>query len=83
MSSGVDWNEDYTDPNSDVSIASGYNSLKLYEYLSTLDTSSKPGAKFNYNTAETNLIGGLVRSATNYNFKLSRAENLATIWHGV
>ncbi|MDG1229831.1 MAG: serine hydrolase [SAR86 cluster bacterium] len=67
MSSGVDWNEDYTDPNSDVSIASAYNSLKLYDYLRTLDTSSEPGAKFNYNTAETNLIGGLVRSATSYN----------------
>ena len=67
MSSGVDWNEDYNDPSSDVSIASAYNSLKLYNYLSTLGTSSEPGAKFNYNTAETNLIGGLVRSATSYN----------------
>ena len=67
MSSGVDWNEDYNDPSSDVSIASAYNSLKLYNYLHTLGTSSEPGAKFNYNTAETNLIGGLVRSATSYN----------------
>ena len=67
MSSGVDWNEDYNDPSSDVSIASAYNSLKLYNYLRTLGTSSEPGAKFNYNTAETNLIGGLVRSATSYN----------------
>jgi CubicO group peptidase (beta-lactamase class C family) len=67
MSSGVDWNEDYNDPSSDVSIASAYNSLKLYNYLRTLGTSSEPGAKFNYNTAETNLIGSLVRSATSYN----------------
>jgi len=67
MSSGVTWNEDYTDPNSDVSVASGFNSLKLYDYLRGLGTSSKPGNKFNYNTAETNLIGGLVRSATGNN----------------
>ena len=67
MSSGVSWNEDYTDPNSDVSVASGFNSLKLYDYLRGLRTSSKPGNKFNYNTAETNLIGGLVRSATGNN----------------
>jgi|TARA_B110000438_G_scaffold300816_1_gene354100 CubicO group peptidase (beta-lactamase class C family) len=67
MSSGVSWNEDYTDPNSDVSVASGFNSLKLYDYLRGLGTSSKPGNKFNYNTAETNLIGGLVRSATGNN----------------
>jgi CubicO group peptidase (beta-lactamase class C family) len=67
MSSGVAWNEDYNDPKSDVSIASGLNSLKLYDYLSSLGASSKPGNKFNYNTAETNLIGGLVRSAIGNN----------------
>jgi len=67
MSSGVAWNEDYNDPNSDVSIASALNSSKLYDYLSSLGASSKPGSKFNYNTAETNLIGGLVRSAIGNN----------------
>ena len=67
MSSGVAWNEDYNDPKSDVSIASALNSLKLYDYLSSLGASSKPGSKFNYNTAETNLIGGLVRSAIGNN----------------
>ena len=67
MSSGVAWNEDYNDPNSDVSIASAFNSSKLYDYLSSLGASSKPGSNFNYNTAETNLIGGLVRSAIGNN----------------
>ena len=67
MSSGVAWNEDYNDPKSDVSIASALNSSKLYDYLSSLGASSKPGSKFNYNTAETNLIGGLVRSAIGNN----------------
>jgi len=67
MSSGINWNEDYEDPNSDVSIASALNSLKLYEYLNSLSAFTKPGQKFNYNTGETNLIGGVVRSAIGKN----------------
>ncbi len=67
MSSGIDWNEDYQDPKSDVSIAGALNSLTLYEYLNTLDTAVSPGSKFNYNTGETNLIGGIVRSAIGNN----------------
>ena len=67
MSSGVNWDEDYSDPTSDVSLASALNSTKLYDYLSKLGASSEPGNKFNYNTAESNLIGGLVRSAVGNN----------------
>ncbi len=63
MSSGVAWNEDYEDPASDVSIAAAFNSSTLYDYLSKLPVVSKPGVKFNYNTGETNLLGGIVRSA--------------------
>ena len=55
MSSGIEWNEDYEDPYSDVNIAAAMNSLTLYKYLSKLDTAHKPGTKFNYNTAESNL----------------------------
>ena len=67
MSSGIKWNEDYTDPYSDVSLASGLNSLELYSYLNKLGKSSNPGEKFNYNTGEANLIGGIVRSAIGNN----------------
>ena len=67
MSSGIDWNEDYADANSDVNIASGFNDTKLYSYLNKLEVSSKPGTKFNYNTAESNVIGGIVREATGQN----------------
>ena len=67
MSSGVNWDEDYSDPTSDVSLASALNSTKLYDYLSKLGASSEPGNKFNYNTAESNLIGDLVRSAVGNN----------------
>ena len=63
MSSGVDWNEDYSDPRSDVSIAAAYNSTSLINYLTKLPANASPGIFFNYNTGETNLIGDLVRSA--------------------
>ena len=67
MSSGVEWNEDYNDPYSDVNLASGLNSSDLYKYLNKLDRVTKPGKKFNYNTAESNLIGGLIREAVGTN----------------
>ena len=67
MSSGVDWNEDYTDPQSDVNIAGALNSLTLYKYLNKLDTVASPGTKFNYNTGETHLLGGIVRAAVGNN----------------
>ena len=67
MSSGIAWSEDYTDPESDVSIAGALNSLTLYQYLNTLDTAASPGTKFNYNTGETNLLGGIVRAAIGNN----------------
>ena len=67
MSSGIAWNEDYTDPESDVNIAGALNSLALYQYLNALDTAASPGTKFNYNTGETNLLGGIVRAAIGNN----------------
>ncbi len=56
MASGVAWNEDYADPNSDVAQAT-YETLALYDYLADKPRDAKPGEKFNYNTAETNLAG--------------------------
>ena len=67
MSSGIEWNEDYDDPYSDVNLAAGLNSLDLYKYLYKLDKTNKPSRKFNYNTAESNLLGGVVRSAVGSN----------------
>ena len=67
MSSGIEWNEDYDDPYSDVNLAAGLNSSNLYKYLSKLEVENKPARKFNYNTAESNLIGGIVRSAVGRN----------------
>ena len=61
-----EWNEDYADPRSDVNSAT-YDTLSLYEYLRHKEVDAKPGEKFNYNTAETNLVGTLLRSAIGNN----------------
>jgi CubicO group peptidase (beta-lactamase class C family) len=68
MSSGVKWNEDYVDPNSDVAKAGnkvtepGVN--PMVSYLRKLPRENPPGTKFHYNTGETDLVGVLVSKAT-------------------
>lgn len=66
MASGVAWNEDYADPESDVARAD-YATLALYEYLRDKPRTAAPGERFNYNTAETNLAGTLLRAAIGNN----------------
>lgn len=66
MASGVQWNEDYADPQSDVASAD-YRTLALYEHLRDKARTAPPGERFNYNTAETNLAGTLLRSAIGNN----------------
>lgn len=72
MASGVAWNEDYTDPESDISTAS-WETLSLYHFLADKPRVAAPGEVFNYNTAESNLAGNLLRSAI--------GNNLATYLH--
>ncbi len=68
MTSGVKWNEDYTDPNSDVArmyakpVPAGTD--PTVAYLRTLKREAAPGSKWVYKTGETNLIGVLVTKAT-------------------
>ena len=68
MSSGVKWNENYTDPKSDVALAGNTVSEPgvnpMVSYLRNLPRANPPGAKFNYNTGETDLVGVLVSKAT-------------------
>ncbi len=66
MASGVEWNEDYADPESDVADAN-YETLALYEHLRQKKAVAPAGELFNYNTAETNLAGTLLRSAIGNN----------------
>jgi len=68
MSSGVKWNEDYADPNSDVAKAGqtvtepGVN--PMVSYLRKLPRDKAPGTTWHYNTGETDLVGVLVSKAT-------------------
>ena len=66
MASGVEWNEDYADPKSDVNNMPT-PILELLEMLRQKKRVAEPGAKFNYNTAETHLVGALVRAAIGNN----------------
>jgi CubicO group peptidase (beta-lactamase class C family) len=75
MASGVTWNEDYADPASDINMAT-WNTLELYEYLGNLPRSSPPGEVFNYNTAETNLVGTLLRAAIGNNLSTYLSEKI-------
>lgn len=68
MTSGIEWNEDYTDANSDV--AQMYqgkcegNEDHILSYMKTLKTVHKPGEHWNYSTGETDLLGILIQKAT-------------------
>jgi CubicO group peptidase (beta-lactamase class C family) len=84
MTSGVAFNEDYGDPDSDI--------MRLYSeppppgidatvaFVRDLEREAEPGAMWRYKTPETNLAGVLVMEATGK----SLAEYLAeTIWQPV
>ena len=68
MSSGVGWNEDYADPQSDVARFNNHQPEEgvdsLVSYLRKLPRVAPPGTRWNYSTGETNLVGVLVARAT-------------------
>ena len=67
MTSGVRWNENYGDPNSDVArfdkqpAEEGVESL--VSYLRRLPREAPAGTRWNYSTGETNLVGILLAQA--------------------
>ncbi|MBE7366195.1 serine hydrolase domain-containing protein [Ramlibacter pallidus] len=68
MTSGVQWNEDYADPDSDVARFNKHKPEEgvdaLVSYLRKLPRAAPPGTRWNYSTGETNLVGILVAEAT-------------------
>lgn len=76
MSSGVQWDEDYADPESDINSTGWWSTLGSYEYLGNMPRESSPGEVFNYNTAETNLVGTLLRSAIGNNLATYLTEKI-------
>ena len=68
MTSGVKWNEDYADPNSDVAkfdkVKADPGEEAIVTYMKHLPREATPGTKWVYKTGETNLIGAIVMRAT-------------------
>ncbi|MFN4296407.1 MAG: serine hydrolase domain-containing protein [Brevundimonas sp.] len=81
MTSGADWNEDYTDADSDVARffeprETGGMDPTLH-YMRGLARAADPGTRWHYSTGETNLVGLLISRATG----LPLADYLSqTIW---
>jgi CubicO group peptidase (beta-lactamase class C family) len=69
MTSGVRWNEDYADPNSDVAQFNKHQPEEgvdaLVSYLRRLPREAPAGTRWHYSTGETNLVGVLLGRATN------------------
>jgi CubicO group peptidase (beta-lactamase class C family) len=80
MSSGVKWNENYADPNADISRAGtrilepGVNAI--VSYMRGLPRESAPGSTFHYNTGETDLVGVLVSNAVGKSLSEYASEKL-------
>jgi len=68
MTSGVRWNEDYADPNSDVAKFNGHKPEDgvdaLVSYMRKLPREAPAGTRWHYSTGETNLVGVLLNQAT-------------------
>lgn len=68
MTSGVQWTEDYGDPDSDVARFNRHKPEEgvdaLVSYLRKLPRAAPPGTRWNYSTGETNLVGVLLTQAT-------------------
>jgi CubicO group peptidase (beta-lactamase class C family) len=79
MASGVEWNEDYADPTSDVASSPG-NMLQLMHYLGAKERVAPPGERFNYNTGETNLAGAVVRAAIGNNLATYLSHRIWGPW---
>lgn len=68
MNSGVDWNETYTDPDSDrrhlLKAQLAQKPGALMDVMSNLSRAGEPGSMHNYSTGETQVAGEIVIGAT-------------------
>jgi len=77
MASGVQWNEDYQDPNSDVAALDNASEEEVLSHLASLPRLYPAGSVFNYNTGETILAGAILAEAVG----MSLSEYLQTrLW---
>lgn len=79
MTSGVAWNENYRDPQSDVAkladLADGTEASFL-AYMASRPRAAKAGTTFNYSTGEAGVVGHLVRRATGKSLAAYMSEKL-------
>ena len=75
MASGVEWDETYDDPKADINQVT-WETLNLYSYLAEKPRNGDPGKTFNYNTAETNLVGNVLRAAIGNNLATYLQEKI-------
>lgn len=84
MTSGIAWNEDYEDPNSDV--AQMYQSpcknteSHILTYMKPLKFVHQPGTYWNYSTGETDLVGILIQKATGKSLADYLSEKIWQPW---
>jgi CubicO group peptidase (beta-lactamase class C family) len=80
MTSGVQWNEDYQDPRSDVALFNKHKAEgemeALVSYMRQLPRAAPAGTRWNYSTGETNLVGTLVQQATRKSLAAYLAEKV-------
>ncbi len=80
MTSGVAWNEDYTDPHSDVAkmlaVTPVAGESQAVTYARTLKREAPAGEKWVYKTLETNLLGLIVEEATGQSLAAYAAEKI-------
>ena len=80
MSSGASWNEDYSDPESDINRWAKIFALggSFDEFIQTLSYDFKPGTRNHYNSMDTQALGMLVNRATGKTITSYMTEML---WH--
>ncbi len=80
MTSGVAWDENYSDPNSDVAqmnrFVVEYGEDAIVAQMRGLEREAQPGEKWVYKTGETNLIGIVVENAVGLPLALYAQEKI-------
>lgn len=80
MTSGVKWNEDYSDPQSDVAKFNNHQPEAgveaLVSYMRKLPREAPAGSRWLYSTGETNLVGTLVQQATHKSLATYLSEKI-------
>ena len=80
MSSGARWNEDYSDPNSDImrygQIWAGAGAGSFDEFTATLEREREPGTYNYYNSTDTQALAMLVSRATGMSLSAYAEEKL-------